>query len=98
MKIFDGTLTYRKGIKKIEVPVSDFVWGYIQLEDVHSHMCCGGFDTVIGRVFLLDKNGIKHTFQYEGREKADSLLSEISSLNPSMAVGYTDENKKKFLL
>ena len=98
MKIIDKVLIYRKGIKKIEVPVSDFVWGYLQLEDVHSSMCCGGFDTVIGRVFLLDKNGIKHTFQYEGREKADALLSEISSLNPSMAVGYTDENKKRFVL
>lgn len=96
MKISDNNIIYYKGFKKISVPVSDLVWGYLQLEDVKASMCCGSFNSVIGRVIFMDKDGNKHSYQHEGKEKASELLEAVASLNKDMAVGYTKENKERF--
>lgn len=96
-EIQGGNLVYKKLLKEITVPVKDLLWGYLQVEDVKASMCCGGFSTVIGRAIFLDRSGKKHVFQAEGEEAAREVLQMVQKANPGMAVGFTEDNKKRFL-
>lgn len=95
-KIVNNSLQYRALLKRVSVPVENIVWGYIQVEDVKASMCCGNFNTEIGRAIFLDKTGKKHIIQYEGSDPAKKLLEDAKAANPDMAVGYTEENRKKY--
>lgn len=94
--IENGVLSYKKMFREVKVPTDAIVWGYLQLEDVKASMCCGGFNSVIGRAIFQEAGGEKHIFQYEGKERAMELLDQMKKANPNMAVGYTDENRKRF--
>lgn len=96
MKIENNTITYHKGFKKVDLSIDSIVWAYIQLEDVKASMCCGSYNSVISRLIVLDTEGNKHSFQYEGKEKAGELLEKLTAINPNFAVGYTTENREKF--
>lgn len=39
MKIENGKLIYRRGFRKIEKSLEEFVWAYVQKEDVKANMC-----------------------------------------------------------
>lgn len=95
--IENGHLIYRKFLKTIELPLQDILWGYLQIEEVKASMCCGSFNTEIGRAIFLDSRGRKHVIQYEGTDKARKLLEQAQKENPQMAVGYTPENRQRFL-
>lgn len=94
--IENGVLCYKKMFREVNVQTSAIVWGYLQLEDVKASMCCGGFNSVIGRAIFQEADGTKHVFQYEGKEHAMELLEQMKEANPDMAVGFTEENRKRF--
>lgn len=94
--VTDGKILYRKLLKNCEIQTGDLVWAYLQQEDVSAKMCCGSFGAEIGRVIVLDKNGRKEIFQFESMQEARELLAKIQAENPDMAVGYTEENRRKF--
>ena len=96
-KVQGNRLQYRKGFKTVEVPAEDIVWGYLQVEDVKATLCCGRFDTEIGRAIFVEKSGEKHVIQYEGTKKAKELIDKVKNANQDMAVGYNEENKQKYL-
>lgn len=75
--IENGVLCYKKMFREIKVQTNVIVWGYLQLEDVKASMCCGGFNSVIGRAIFQEAGGAKHIFQYEGKEKAIELLEQM---------------------
>ena len=94
--VADGKILYRKFLKACELPVSELVWAYLQQEDVSAKMCCGSYNTEIGRVIVLERNGKKETFQFESMQEARELLARIQEVNPELAVGYTEANRRRF--
>lgn len=95
--IGENAVRYRKLFKQYEIPIEDIIWAYLQQEDVNATMCCGKASFPIGRLVLLNKNGQKEVFQYEGLDEPRKLLNALIEKNPRMAVGYTEENKKRFM-
>ena len=95
-KIENGKLTWYHVLKKMELPLTDIVWAYLQQEDVNARMCCSNTNFPIGRVIVVRKDGTKEVFQYDGMEKPRQLLEELKKANPEIAVGYTKENREKF--
>ena len=89
-------LKYKKMLKTYEVDTKNFVWGYLQQEDASARLCCGTASFPIGRLVLLDNQGKKEIFQYEGLDEPRKLLEAIKASNPEMAVGYTEENRARF--
>ena len=55
--VIGGKIVYRKLLKTCEIPVTDVVWAYLQQEDVSAKMCCGSFETEIGRVIVVERDG-----------------------------------------
>lgn len=92
----DGRIRYRRFLTACELPISDLVWAYLQQEDVSAKMCCGGFHAEIGRVIVLRENGKKEIFQFESMQEARELLDRLKEENPDLAVGYTEENRRRF--
>ena len=95
-KLQEGSLIFREGLKKVSISAENIVWAYLQVEDVKAGMCCGTFNTCIGRLIFQDNLGKRHSLQFEGTEIPEKLLSKLTELNPDMAVGFTEENKIKF--
>lgn len=94
--IEDGKIRYRRFLTSCELPVSSLVWAYLQQEDVSAKMCCGSFNAEIGRVIVVEQNGKKEVFQFESMQEARELLAKIQEVNPDLAVGYTEANRKRF--
>lgn len=94
--VADGKLRYRKFLTACEILVSDLVWAYLQQEDVSAKMCCGTYHGEIGRVIVLERNGRKEMFQFESMQEARELLEKLKEANPELAVGYTEENRRRF--
>lgn len=94
--VADGKIRYWKFLAVCEILISDLVWAYLQQEDVPARICCGSFHAEIGRVIVLEKNGKKEVFQFESMQEARELLEKLKQANPEMAVGYTEENRKRF--
>lgn len=94
--VTDGKIRYRKFLTACELPVTDLVWAYLQQEDVSAQMCCGGYNAEIGRVIVLERNGKKEIFQFGSMQEARELLERIQEANPELAVGYTEENRRRF--
>lgn len=92
----DGKIRYRKLLTVCELPVADLVWAYLQQEDVSARMCCSSYHGEIGRVIVRDRNGKKEIFQFESMQEARELLAKLQGQNPNLAVGYTEENRKRF--
>ncbi|MCI8823207.1 MAG: hypothetical protein HFI15_12015, partial [Lachnospiraceae bacterium] len=69
---------------------------YLQQEDVSAKMCCGSFGAEIGRVIVLERNGKKEVFQFESMQEARELLEKLKEAAPDLAIGYTEENRKRF--
>ena len=92
----NGKILYRKFLTACELPVADLVWAYLQQEDVSAKMCCGSFGAEIGRVIVLERNGKKEGFQYESMQEARELLEKLKEAAPDLAIGYTEENRKRF--
>jgi len=95
--IENGKLIYRKVISKVEVPIEDVVWAYLQIESGSGHMCCGEFDYKIYRVIihLASKEVIQ--FQYEKESIARDVLERLHQASDQICIGFTEENKKRFL-
>lgn len=96
VKVEDGKLCFRKMLRPQEVSLADQVWAYLQQEDASAKMCCGRMSVTIGRVILWSKDGQKQMFQFEGMEEAKDLLARIQEAAPQIAIGYTEENRRKF--
>ena len=79
-----------------ELLIADLVWAYLQQEDVSAKMCCSSYHTEIGRVIVMDRNGKKEVFQFESMQEARELLEKLQRENHNLAIGYTDENRKRF--
>ncbi len=94
--VADGKVRYRKYLTVCELRIADLVWAYLQQEDVPAKMCCGSYHAEIGRVIVLERNGKKEIFQFESMQEARELLAKLQKENPDMAVGYTEENRKRF--
>lgn len=94
--VADGKIIYKKFLRTCEILVADLVWAYLQQEDVSAKMCCGSFESEIGRVIVVDKNGKKEVFQFESMQEARELLAKIQEANPDIAIGYTKENRERF--
>lgn len=92
----DGKIRYRKFLTVCELSAADLVWAYLQQEDVSARMCCGSYHGEIGRVIVRDKNGKKEIFQFESMQEARELLAKLKGENPDLAVGYTEENRRRF--
>jgi hypothetical protein len=92
----DNKLVYRKMFKTCSIDVNDIVWAYLQQEDASAGLCCGTASFPIGRLIVLDSHGSKEIFQYEGLEEPKDLLGKLKDANPSMAVGYTEENRARY--
>lgn len=92
----DGSLVYRKKLRKQELPLTDIVWAYRQQEDANAMICCGRMNLVINRIIVQDKNGVKTAFPFERVEEAKKLLDEISKAGPHICIGYTAANREKF--
>lgn len=94
--VTDGKIIYRKFLDTCELLVADLVWAYLWQEDVPAKMCCKNLEAEAGRVIVLDRNGKKEMFQFESMQEARELLARLQEENPDMAVGYTEENKRRF--
>ena len=92
----NGKILYRKFLTACELPVADLVWAYLQQEDVSAKMCCGSFETEIGRVIVVERDGKREIFQFESMQEARELLEKIQKANPRIAIGYTKENRERF--
>ena len=92
----NGRILYQRFLTICELPVADLVWAYLQQEDVSTRMCCGGFETEIGRVIVLERNGKKEIFQFESMQEARELLEKLKEAAPDLAIGYTEENRRRF--
>lgn len=95
-KIEDGKITWYSFLKKKELPVTEILWAYIQIEDATARMCCSNASFPIGRLIVVKQDGSKETFQYEGTEKPKALLEQLKEENPAIVVGYTKENRERF--
>lgn len=95
--IDNGQMIYRKMFKEIRIPLEDILWGYHQIEDVRTMACCANMILEVHRVIFTDKDNKKHIFEFEEKERAEALLNEMAEKNPSMAVGFTEVNKARFL-
>lgn len=96
-KIENNRLSWYQLLKKHELPVSDIIWAYLQQEDVHGRFCCGNANFPIGRLIVMTKDKKLESFQFEGLDKPKELLAELQQLNREMAVGFTEENKARFM-
>lgn len=94
--IGDGKLRYKKMFKDYEIPLENIAWAYLQEEDVEAKMCCSRASFAIGRLIVIDKDGKKEIFQYEGMDEPKRLLSELQNANSNIAFGFTPENKTRF--
>ncbi len=94
--IEDGKLKYHKHLKSCELPLERIVWAYLQQEDASAKMCCGRVDFAIGRVIVMDTDGRKETFQFEGMDRAKELLARIVEAKPDLCVGYAQENRRRW--
>lgn len=94
--VSEGMIRYRKFLTICELPVADLVWAYLQQEDVSAKMCCGSFETEIGRVIVVERDGKREIFQFESMQEARELLEKIQKANPRIAIGYTKENRERF--
>ena len=94
--VSEGMIRYRKFLTVCELPVADLVWAYLQQEDVSAKMCCGSFETEIGRVIVVERDGKREIFQFESMQEARELLEKIQKANPRIAIGYTKENRERF--
>ena len=94
--VTDGKILYRKFLSSCELPVADLVWAYLQQEAVSAKMCCGNFNAEIGRVIVLSRDGKKEIFQFESMQEARELLEKLQKANEDLAIGYTEENRKRF--
>lgn len=93
IKIENGKLLYRKLLKSCELPLEKLRWAYLQHEDVNSKLCCGSYQTEIGRVIVVMEDGKKEMFQFESMEAARDLLARIQEAKPDLPVGYTEANR-----
>ncbi len=93
IKIEDGKILYRKLLKSCELPLEKLRWAYLQHEDVNSKLCCGSYQTEIGRVIVVMEDGKKEMFQFESMEGARELLARIQEACPDLPVGYTEANR-----
>lgn len=96
-KVENEKLIYKKALSRKELPVSDIVWVYLQIEEGTGGMCCGQYDYKIYRVVVHTASGEILKFQYENEKTARSVFDSISSSSSSIDVGFTPENKKKYL-
>lgn len=96
VELKDGKLVYKKMLMQKEIPAADVVWAYLQQEPVNARICCGRASFEIGRLVVIDRSGRREIFQYEGLDEPKRILDGLSAANPSMAVGYTDENRARF--
>ncbi|MDE6960723.1 MAG: hypothetical protein K2P27_07665 [Lachnospiraceae bacterium] len=92
----NGKIIYRKLLDTCELLIADLVWAYLQQEDLPAKMCCSSFHAEIGRVIVMDRNGKKEVFQFESMQEARELLERLQKENRDLAVGYTEENRKRF--
>lgn len=90
-------LCFHKFLKPVRIPVTEIVWGYLQIQNVETSMCCGRYNSELTRVVLQDRSGKQHVFEYEEKARARDFLKEMECKNPAMASGYTDDNKARFL-
>lgn len=94
--VADGKILYRKRLESCEIPIADLVWAYLQQGEPTVKMCGNSMETEAGRVIVVDKNGKKEVFRFESMQEARELLARIQQANPDLAVGYTEENRRRF--
>ena len=96
-KIEHNCLIYKKMFAQKEIPVEEIRWVYLQVESGSGHMCCGDFPYAIYRVLVHLSSKEILTFQYEKEETAKQVLDTIAKADSHIAVGFTEENKARFL-
>lgn len=85
------TLKYRR----VYLPYDSIVWAYRQVQESRLSFGRGGV-LQEHRVVMVCRDGARSAAVFQREEYAAAALAKISECNPSVAVGYTAENRERF--
>lgn len=95
--IENDKFVYRKLLARKEIPLEEILWAYLQIESGAGHMCCGEYDYKIYRVIVRLSSGEDIPFMFEKEAPAKELLELLRNASDRICIGFTEENKKRFL-
>lgn len=87
---------FRQKWKHYYMPYEELIWAYRQVAESHVTLgCCGGVIQEF-RVIMRPKQGEDAKVWFDRETEAVQLMDIIQQRNPDCAIGFTDENKKRF--
>lgn len=90
-------VVFSKGVRRICMPFADVLWAYRRVVESHTTLgCCGGVLQDF-RVVMRHPSGCEVSVSFEREANAIAVLEEISRRCPEAAIGYTEENKLRFI-
>lgn len=80
-------LAYKKWMKWVEIPYTDLVQAYRQVEEAKANICCGRAVFEIHRVILVGQDGEKIAVEVPDRENGVEILKRLEKENPRIKIG-----------
>lgn len=88
---------YPQGLKFLYLPYSEVQWAYIRTQAHRVTLgCCAG-DIEEHWVMLSGRDGNITAVPFERLSHAEAAVQLIRQAAPHIAIGYTEENKSRFL-
>lgn len=101
-ELFGGTvltnreIVFSKGISRQYIPLDEINWAFRRVEESHVTLgCCGGVLQDF-HVILRHTSGREVKLTFDREQVAVAVLDHIAQ-NSQAAIGYTEENKARFL-
>lgn len=95
--VTDREIRFTRHYRPVYLPYDEIVWAYRQVAEVQLRMgCCSGVMPEY-RLVLRDAAGREAIAVFQQESGAVYALNAIAQNNPAAAIGFTAENKSRFL-
>lgn len=87
VELRETAIAYKKWRKWVEIPYSEIVHAYRQVEEAKAGLCCGRAVFELHRVILVTKDGKNTAVELPDRDTGVEILRVLAEKNPSMEIG-----------
>lgn len=80
-------ISFKKWMKWVDIPYSDIVQAYRQVEEAKASVCCGRAHFEIHRVILVTRDEKRTPIELPDRETGVEILDTLKKRNPQIVIG-----------
>ena len=94
IKLYDTSLTYKKGFKWNALPYTEIINAYLRIEEVNGRLCCGVASFDMHFLMLKTKSGELIKVEGSSKEIVKEILDVLSQKNSEIVIGFNKDNDK----